>query len=105
MKEIIEQRLRILIGKRLSRRTRTLNMEMLEFGTLQKIDGGEIGEQAKLIALGEDYFARAGFLRQDLPGGRACFGDRGEPMRRIAWLLNGGADLTLRRTGEVTAGG
>jgi len=46
MKDIIEKRLTVLIGKRLSRRTRTLNLESLQFGSLRKIDGREVGEQA-----------------------------------------------------------
>lgn len=46
MKTEIEEILKTLIGKRLTRSTRALNMECLQFGELKQIEGGQIGEIA-----------------------------------------------------------
>src|ERR1035437_375391 len=45
---------------------------------------GKIGQQAKLVALGEDYFAGARLLWQDFPRRRAFLGYHRPPM---AWIM------------------
>src|ERR1017187_10853891 len=51
----------------------------------------EIGEQAEFISLGEDHFAGAGFLWQDLPRWCAIRRYRNPPMRGIPGIaLNSG---------------
>ena len=52
--------------------------------------GGEIGEEAEFVALGEDDFAGGGLLRQDFPVGRGGSVDGCPPVGRVAGVAGGG---------------